>query len=203
MEELQAIAMLKEGNLQGLEELVERYQLVALQTAYLVVGDRPQAEDIAQAAFLKVAAKIRQFEDGRPFRPWFLRIVTNDAVKAATRAMRHQSLDVALEMDVPPGWVLDPEPGPEELVDTAENRELVWHALQQLTPKERVSIIMRYFLGMNAKEISEHQGRPLSSIKWSLHAAKNRLRSLLQRADTLDERLPSEDYGERRAGEER
>ncbi|HLA81015.1 MAG TPA: RNA polymerase sigma factor [Thermoleophilia bacterium] len=203
MEESKAIAILKEGNLQGLEELVQRHQLVAVQTAYLIVGDRPQAEDITQAAFLKVAGKIHQFEDGRPFRPWFLRIVTNDAVKASSRAKRHQSLDVALEMDLPPEWLLDPKPGPEELVDTVENRAVVWHALELLTPTQRASIVMRFFLGMKDREISEELRRPLSTIKWSIHAAKEGLRSLLRRADLPDSPLPPEANSERGAGEDR
>jgi len=203
MEESQAIAILKEGNLRGLEALVQRHQLLAVQTAYLIVGDRPQAEDIAQAAFLKAAAKIHQFEDGRPFRPWFLRIVTNDAVKASSWGKKHQSLDVALEMDVPPEWLLDPRPGPEELVDTAENMAIVWHALELLTPTQRASIVMRYFLGMKDREISEELGHPLSSIKWSIHAAKERLRSLLRRADVPNSPLPPEANGERGAGDDR
>src|SRR3990172_11092099 len=112
MEEDQAIALLKQGNPQGLEGLVQRYQVLAVQAASLIVGDRSQAEDIAQSAFLKAATKIHQFQDGRPFRPWFLRIVTNDAIKASTRAKRHRSMDVALEMDAQPEWLLDPGPGP-------------------------------------------------------------------------------------------
>ena len=179
MEEGQAITLLKQGDLTGLEELVQRYQIVAVQAAYLIVGDRHLAEDIAQTSFLKAAERIHQFKDGRPFRPWFLRIVTNDAIKTSSRAKRHLSLDAPQELGALPTWLRDSSPGPEELADTAENRRMVWEALQQLTPKQRAVVVMRYFLDMKDREISRELNRPLSSVKWSIHAAKERLRSIL------------------------
>jgi RNA polymerase sigma-70 factor (ECF subfamily) len=182
MDETQAISILKKGNPQGLEQLVRCYQVQAVQTAYLIVGDRTHAEDIAQAAFLKAAEKIHQFDSKRAFAPWFFRIVINDAIKACSRHMGHLSISIAEELDVSPEWLQDPNPGPDELLDTAETRRVVWKALQQLTPKQRAAIVMRYFLGMKDHEISGELHRSLSSIKWSLHAAKKRLRSLLGEA---------------------
>lgn len=179
MEEGQAITLLKEGDLAGLEELVRRHQVDVVHTAYLIVGDRSMAEDIAQASFLKGAERIHQFKDGRPFRPWILRIVTNDAIKVSLKARKHLSLDAAQELDESLTWLRDTTPGPEELAATAENRQMIWEALQQLTPKQRAAIVMRYFLEMRDREIAQELDRPLSSIKWSIHAAKERLRSLL------------------------
>jgi DNA-directed RNA polymerase specialized sigma24 family protein len=58
MKELQAIARLKQGDLSGLEALVNQYQALAVHTAYLIVADRSLAEDIVQSAFLKAAKKL-------------------------------------------------------------------------------------------------------------------------------------------------
>ena len=183
MEEREAITLLKQGDLAGMEELVQHNQVEAVQTAYLIVGDRSMAEDIAQAAFLKAVERIHQFKDGLPFRPWILRIVTNDAIKASSRAKRHLSLDEAQESGALPAWLRDSRPSPEELADTAENRRMVWDALQQLTPKQRAVAVMRYFLDMKDREISKELDRPLSSVKWSIHAAKKRLRLILGSED--------------------
>lgn len=200
MEEGQAITLLKQGDLAGLEELVHRHQVEAVQTAYLIVGDRYLAEDIAQASFLKAAERIHQFKDGRPFRPWILRIVTNDAIKASLRARKYLSLDAAQELKESFAWLRDANPGPEELVDTAENRRMVWEALQQLTAKQRAVVVMRYFLGMKAREISKELDRPLSSVKWSLHAAKEHLRSILGFEDVSGSKSLSKDSPKRDAG---
>lgn len=198
MQEGQAIAMLKRGDLNGLEQLVGHYQIEAVQTAYLIVGDRALAEDIAQSSFLKAAERIHQFKDGHPFRPWILRIVAHDAIKAYSRAKRHVSLEGAQELDAPPGWLRDGNPGPEELADTAENRRMVWEALRRLTPKQRAAIVMRYFLDMKDREISRELDRSLSSVKWSIHAAKRRLQSLLGFADLPTSQSSSE--GDRSPG---
>jgi len=203
MDEDLAIAALKQGNLSGLEVLVERCQLEAVRTAYLITGSRPMAEDVVQAAFLKAAERIHQFKEGAPFRPWFLRIVANDAIKASVKQVRFVSLQSAEEMVFPPAWLRDPNPGPEELADTAEHRRAIWVALQQLAPKQRAAIVMRYFLDMNPAEISNASGHPLSSVKWSLHAAREKLRRLLGGSTVGRGSVSSEGDGHQGEGEGR
>ena len=59
MDDLQAIATLKQGNLIGLEVLVRRYQTKALQSALMIVQDQAAAEDVVHQSFLKVYDNIR------------------------------------------------------------------------------------------------------------------------------------------------
>lgn len=93
MEDPIAISRLKQGDLNGLESLVNRYQAQAVHAAYLIVYDRALAEDIAQTAFLKLVEKVHQFDEKRAFMPWFLRIVVNDALKIAKKQKLQVSLD--------------------------------------------------------------------------------------------------------------
>jgi len=177
-DEQQAITRLKQGDLAGLEFLVGQYQALAVQTAYLILGERTLAEDIVQAAFLKVARKIGQFNVQYPFRPWFLRMVVNDAIKAG----QGQKRLVSLEEPSPAllAWLHDPVQKPEELAETSELRQNVWNALEQLAPKQRAVIIQRHFLEMSeADMVLEHQ-RPPSTIKWWLYTARERLKALLK-----------------------
>ena len=88
MNEHQAIARLKRGDIDGLEPLMQLHQVRAVRTAFLITRDRALAEDVVQAAFVRVYERIAQFDSNRVFEPWLLRIVTNDAVKAATRRER-------------------------------------------------------------------------------------------------------------------
>jgi DNA-directed RNA polymerase specialized sigma subunit len=88
LSDTQAIMRLKEGDLTGLDALIERYQLRAVRAAYLIVRERPLAEDIVQEAFVQLVRKIHKFDETRPFAPWFLRCVINDALKAAQRQKR-------------------------------------------------------------------------------------------------------------------
>ncbi|MBI2916360.1 MAG: sigma-70 family RNA polymerase sigma factor [Chloroflexi bacterium] len=86
MDDAEAVQRLKHRDIGGLETLVTRYQVQALRAAYLVTRDRFLAEDVVQEAFLRLVQRVRSFDDGRPFAPWFLRIVINDAIKAVDHA---------------------------------------------------------------------------------------------------------------------
>lgn len=177
MDEEQAIAHLKQGDPGGLEALVYLYQLQALRAACLIVSDQAMAEDIVQAAFIRAGERIGQFDSQRPFGPWFLRSVVNDALKAVDGQKRFVSLD-AMDCEGAPG-LTDPAPLPEELVEAEETVQAVWRAVVQLPPKQRAAIVLRYYLGMSEDEMSEELHGPPGTIKWWLYAARQRLRKLL------------------------
>lgn len=182
MEDRIAISRLKQGDLNGLEALVSRYQVQAVHAAYLIVYDRALAEDIAYSAFVKVAERVDQFDEERPFAPWFFRIVTNDALKAAKKQQRNVSLEN--EVDEPAAqlaqWLVDPGALPEKLVEETEMRETVLDAIRSLPPEQRQVVVMRYYLDVSEAEMSRSMERPLSTIKWWLRDARKRLSALLR-----------------------
>ena len=178
MDDQIASSRLKQGDLNGLDLLVNRYQVRAVHAAYLVVYDRALAEDIAQSAFVKVAERIDQFDEGRPFAPWFFRIVLNDAIKAAKRQRQHIALD-----QTPDGatrqladWLTDPAPQPWQLMEQKETGQLILEAIHSLSPEQRAVVVMRYFLEMSEADMSTKMDRPLSTIKWWLREARKHLR---------------------------
>jgi RNA polymerase sigma-70 factor (ECF subfamily) len=182
MEERQAIARLKQGDPGGLEVLVQRYQAQAVRTAYLIVRDLPAAEDIAQAAFIRAFDRIYQFDSARPFGPWFLRGIVNDAIKFAKRQERTLSLEAEGQTatDTLADALPDPRPGPAELLETAQSSEQVWAALGMLTPEQRAVVVLRYYLDLSEAEMTDELNTPPGTIKWRLHAARKRLRDLLR-----------------------
>lgn len=181
MKEQEAIARLKQGDIGGLETLVHQYQTQAMRAAYLITRDSALAEDIVQAAFLRVYERIAQFDSSRPFGPWFSQIVVNDAIKAAARRERQVSLErEAGTNEITWADLLsDRQPGPADLAEAAEIRQLVWKALGQLPPKQRAVVVMRYYLGLSESEMVAQLTSPPGTIKWRLHAARARLRTLL------------------------
>lgn len=178
MDERIHIARLKAGDLTGLEKLVTEYQVRAVHAAWLIVYDRALAEEIAQSAFIKAAERIGQYDESRPFAPWFFRIVINDALKAARKQKRQLSLDDNLA-DLG-AWLVDPGQSPEQIVAEKELSENIVQALQQLPPEQRAVIVMRYYLALSAADMSVRLDRPVSTIKWCLRTARQRLVSLLE-----------------------
>ena len=180
MDDQLAISRLKQGDLNALEILVTRYQAQAVRAAYLVLYDRGLAEDVAQTAFVKAAERIHQFDENRPFAPWFFRMVVNDALKVAQKQGHILPLD---NLDEPTArladWLTDSAPPPEQQLEEKEIRENLLKAIHSLPPDQRAVIVMQYYLDLSEAELSAKMERPLSTIKWWLRDARKRLRDLL------------------------
>jgi RNA polymerase sigma-70 factor (ECF subfamily) len=195
VDEKQAIALLKRGDLGGLEVLFHLYQVRAVRAACLVTGDLALAEDIVQNAFIRAGERINQFDSQRPFEPWFLRSVVNDAIKAANRQKRQVPLedepDEAGAFDL-----VDPSPLPEEIIEKEETAQAVWRAMGRLPANQRAAIVLRYYLGMSEDEMTGELRRPAGTIKSYLRAARQRLGELLHLARLYgsgSQAIPSEE----------
>ena len=188
MEDRIAISRIKQGDLTGLETLVNRYQVQAVQAAYAIVYDRALAEDIAQSAFVKIVEKIHQFDEARPFTPWLFRIVMNDAIKLAKKQNRMISLEEQLDESTAQlaNWLTDPNLKPEQILEQQEMRGIILKAMQSLAPEQRAVIVMRYFLEMSEADMVTKLERPLSTVKWWLRDARDRLRKLLSSTQIED-----------------
>jgi RNA polymerase sigma-70 factor (ECF subfamily) len=176
MEELNAIAQLKRGDLKGLETLMGLYYVKAVRTSYLIVGDPALAEDVVQSTFLNAKERIDQFDSNRPFGPWFLRSVVNASIKVCLEKKHLVSLDQESDWIE---WTVDPNPTPEEQILTEERRQAIQEAIERLAPNQRAAIVLRYYLGLEEGEIATELKSPRSSVKWWLRMAKEKLKRFL------------------------
>lgn len=174
-----AISRLKAGEIGGLETLVCRYQVKAARAAFLILRDEQAAEDVVQETFLKVFRHIRRFDESRPFGPYLLRSVVNAALDAAKNTSKREQVTVGLE-------------SVEDLLQTtltveaeAEFNALkrdIHHALEELSPRQRAAVVMRYYLEMSEKEMAELLNARPGTVKWLLNAARETLRGILERS---------------------
>lgn len=186
VEEQEAISRLKRGDISGLEILVCLYQAEALRVSHFVTGDFAESQDVVQAAFLKVYERIEQFDDRRPFAPWFLRIVINDAVKQATRHKRSISLDTTSDTIWLSDLLSSVGINPADITEHNETRLKIQAALSQLSPKQRSAIIQRYYLDMSEGEMARASRCQVGTVKSRLHAARGQLRRLLNMLERSD-----------------
>ncbi len=176
MDEMDAIARLKQGDIHGLEYLVRTYQIKALRTAYLIVRDYDLAEDVVQDAFLRAYQRIHQFDVKRPFGPWFFKIVVNIAKQAAVRREREIAFDiVSANEETALDKILADLKSPEAMVEQHDLQQMIWKALGKLPPAQRTTIVERYYLGLREKDIAARADVPLGTIKWRLHTAHKQL----------------------------
>jgi RNA polymerase sigma-70 factor, ECF subfamily len=185
MDECEAIARLRRGDVRGLEVLVRKYQLEAVRVAFPITNDFGLAQEVVQDAFIKVYEHINQFDATRAFRPWFLRIVVNDALKCVQKQRRlvelepdcgpqngsngHRSGESALQFEQ------------QEFGGRYDDVEALEAVLGSLSPEHRTVLQLKYYLEMSDDEIAETVDIPPGTVKSRLHAAKDRLRCLLLR----------------------
>jgi RNA polymerase sigma-70 factor (ECF subfamily) len=166
----------KRGDVRAYELLVERYRGVAVRAAYLACRSTADAEDAAQEAFVKAYGALGRFEQGRPFRPWILRIVTNEATNRRRSARRREDLALRVSRDRPSG---EAAPSPEEAVLASERDREVLSAMSALKEDDRLVIAYRYFLELSEAEMAEALGVRPGTVKSRLHRAMERLRVIL------------------------
>lgn len=161
------------------EELVRRYQDVAVRTAYVISPDG-DAEDAVQDAFVKAYAALSRFRIDAPFRPWLLRIVANESRNRRRSAGRRAGLALRAAEDRRPG---DAAPSPESAVLADETRQALLAAINGLRDEDREIIAARYFLELSEAETAETLGLPRGTVKSRLSRALSRLRERIAATD--------------------
>jgi RNA polymerase sigma-70 factor (ECF subfamily) len=176
MDDVQAIKRLKNGDLAGLESLFSRYQLKALRTAYLITQDEAQAEDIVQETFLYFHRAIRHFDESRAFEPYLLRAVVNRTLTILERDARNRSFSGDAQQIEN---LVERAASVEDQIIHQELKHQLLQALENLPPRQRAALVLRYYLGMKETEIVESLAAPPGTVKWLLARGRKHLRGLL------------------------
>jgi RNA polymerase sigma-70 factor (ECF subfamily) len=173
MDDQQLARSARLGDVGAFEELVRRHQDVAFRTAYLILRDADEAQDAAQEAIVKAFRAINRFHEGAAFRPWLLKIVSNQALTALrSRQRRGAAAERAAQQ-------INDCPDVDDTVIDRERAQLIWRALQSLEEQQRVVVYLRYFLGLPERELAEYLGCPPGTVKSRLHRALGRLRTII------------------------
>jgi RNA polymerase sigma factor (sigma-70 family) len=170
------VARARRGDREAFDSLVRGYEELAFRAAYLIVRDEAEAQDVAQEAFVRAHRSLGRFDEGRAFRPWLLRIVTNLALNSVRSARRRDAAVERYERRAGTGSA----PSPEREVEHAEEAERVWHAVATLGRDDQQVLYLRYFLEASEEETAAALGRPAGTVKSRLHRALRRLRDVIE-----------------------
>lgn len=154
--------------------LVEPHQEIAFRVAYLVTGAAADAEDATQEALVKAYRMIHRFNSDRPFRPWLLKIVGNEA----RNRRRSEGRRAVYESRVAGRRHAGPD-SPETVAARIDTDERLLDAVNRLPEKERVVIGLRYFLDLSEAEAAKAVGIPRGTVKSRLARGLDRLRGEL------------------------
>jgi RNA polymerase sigma-70 factor (ECF subfamily) len=138
------------------------------------VGNRDDAMDAVQKAFIRIHRSLGRFRLGEPFFPWFYRIVRNTALNQRRDETRHRG-------DCPLEWVTEPArlPSPLQAAEAEELRVRLWEAVERLSDESREVFLLYTFQGLKYREIADLLDIPLGTVMSRLHGARRRIRQQL------------------------
>jgi RNA polymerase sigma-70 factor (ECF subfamily) len=174
-------------DLRAFELLVRQYQERVFATAYRLMGNRQDAEDMAQEVFLKVYRGIRELGAPATLTAWRYRITTTTCLDALTRQRRRPrtiSLTPPDREGEGPAESRYADPAtlsPEDEVLRGELRHCLETALVQLDATTRAILVLRDVEGRAYQEIAETLTLGLSAAKMRIHRARLAFQQMLER----------------------
>ncbi len=181
---LEWVSAALEGDQDAFAEIVYAFQDAVYNLCYRMLGERTEAEDAAQEAFLRAYMNLQRYDPSRSFKTWLLSIASNYCIdRLRRRRLQWLSLDdeptetgLALSSD-------DPEP--EDVALLREHSQAVQTLLHELSPEYRAVVVLRYWYDYSYAEIADIMDTTESAIKSRLFRARQTL------AERLDTRRPT------------
>jgi RNA polymerase sigma-70 factor, ECF subfamily len=172
MNEAEIIRQVRAGDIEQYGQLVERYRVGLIIHCDRLLGDRDEAEDVAQKAFIKAYEKLHDFDSGKArYSTWLYRIATNialDILKAQKRAIPGDMKDIE------GGGALDAALMQDETI-----REVRAAVLSLMPPEQRRVIEAFYWEGLSYQAIADEMDVPINTVKSWMRRAKQQLRGKL------------------------
>lgn len=151
----------RRGDTEALQTLIDRHRGAAFGLALRLCGNRENAEDLAQEAFLRALTHIQQFEPDLSFRPWLFRI------------MARLHIDRLRKQREIPDLALDPPPPPQH----TESDLFVHAVLDCLSPHHRAILVLRELAGFSYQELASYFRIPTGTVRSRLSDARAALKA--------------------------
>lgn len=167
------------------DSLVARTKRQAYNMAYRMTGNRDDAEDLTQEAYLRAYRSFDKYNRELPFENWFFRILSNLFVDGLRRKPRQTSL--SLDQPLTDGGdsdymleIPDEESNPEEHILKDVMDERMQCALQQLPKDFRTAVLLCDVDTMSYEEIANVMGTSIGTVRSRIHRGRRMLRRLLE-----------------------
>jgi len=178
--DLDLVAGARAGRRDDFAELVRRHHPAILGLCVSMLGDREEADDAAQEAFLKAYRSLGRFQGDSAFSTWVYRIASNHCLDRLRKRAREKSdsLEALLEAggDAAEAALGQAPSGAQAL----EDAELVERALSALPPDYRLILVLRETQGLDYRELTQALDCSLDAVKTRLKRARRQLEQNLR-----------------------
>ena len=175
MNDATIVARVLGGDVDAYALLVARYRPRLSRYAVRMLGDREDAQEALQDAFIRAYRALSRCDDPERFGSWLFSILVNRCRTAGARATRRSRTFVSDEAAA--HVAVD-----DQRAEQAAMREEIERALAQLDPDQREAFLLKHVEGLSYEEIAELTGAGVSALKMRVKRACDRLRGLLQEA---------------------
>ena len=175
----------RDNELGAFEELVENYQHRLIGVLHHLVGNLSEAEELAQEAFLRVYRARTKYRARSKFSTWLFTIANNLALNALRSRQRKPAVSLNLRDSGP----LGPRPAeslardranqPVQNIQQRELAAIIQQAVEGLSERQRMAVVLNKFEDMNYAEIAEVMKLSTKAVKSLLNRARTNLRSAL------------------------
>ena len=179
------IIQVQKGSQNAFEELVYRYDRNVLSVTLKYANNEDDAKDLYQEVFIRVYRGLKNFRFQSEFSTWLFRIATNVCLTYKSRSKEHLKVSINQNFDVEDQEIsMSKEPvyeglSPEEISSGAEIGELVNEAVELLSPKQKMTFILKHYEGYKIREIAEMMNCKEGTVKKYLFDAVKNLRKKL------------------------
>ncbi len=180
-----AVAKVLRGEGDAYRMLVERHSRFVFRLAFRITGNESDAEDVVQDAFLRAFKSLHLYDSRATFSTWLHRIAANCALDLVRKRSRRMETVVSDWKDDEGAQEILPNvpsrcPGTDRIVYSAQVRDRVEVAMEDLSPLERSAFVLRHFEGSSIDEVSTALGVSENAAKQSIFRAVQKLRRALE-----------------------
>ena len=198
-EESARIHRAQNGDVAAFEELVRTHQKRVLSIVAGILRWNEDVEDIGQQVFLKVFQALKRFDGRSSFSTWLYKIAVNETYdylrKKKARKLVYEA-DLSLEQEERLGDYA-PDADRSAAHERAEAQQAVERLLAELSPEERLMIVLKEVEGYSVEEISEATGINPNTVKVRMFRARRRLTELYRRRYGAPRRVAASAGGRR------
>jgi RNA polymerase sigma-70 factor (ECF subfamily) len=148
------------------DDLIAKYQTMVYRTAWRMLGDAAEAEDISQEVFLKLHSRLSEFEQQPNPSGWLYRVTVNQALDRIRRRRPTEE----------PEHLVSQAESPESSAIKQQQLDKLARLLQRLSPQERAALVLRDLEGLSGREVAEILNVTEETVRSAIFRAKEKLR---------------------------
>ena len=171
------ISRARSGNLEAWGDLYREFAAPIFRFCRRALPTREDAEDATAEVFMKLHAKIAQYDPSRPFQAWLYKVAANHCWDTLRKRRTRQDLETEGVEEMP---LKHPDPSQLERMLETQTTQDVRDALAKLPARSRMALVLRYYTEMSYDEIAESLGVQRNFVGVVLLRARHQLREAMR-----------------------